>query len=199
MPSPLCGLASLQRVRVQTDERPWNSNGFRAGLCSTLLPRLVGESRAKALLLSGLPVAADSHLLQGLYFRLFERREDVFPAALKFAKELGKNTSQVAAAFTKAMVNYPGETVEATHVLESKVLLELAHAEDFTELLTSFSQKRAPKMRGTVGKHTTKLYPWVSTVQLGSPSYDAHVFQVGQCKTVTDITEWHNGSHLAVQ
>lgn len=166
-PSPLCELALLRRVRAQIDERPWNLNGIRTGLCSTLLPRLIGESRAKALLLSGLPVAADSELLQGLYFQLFEKREEVFPAALKFAKELGKNTSQVAAAFTKAMVNYPGETIEATHDLESKVLLELAHAEDFTELLTSFSQKRAPKMRGTVGKHTTKLYPWVSAVHLG--------------------------------
>ncbi|KAF9040991.1 peroxisomal enoyl-CoA-hydratase [Hymenopellis radicata] len=130
------------------------------GLSSVLLPRLLGESRAKALLMSGIPVLANSPLVEGLYFRLFDKREDVFPAAFKFGKELARNTSQISAAYAKGLINYNGGTVEETNVLESKALLDLAWGADIAEVANAFKQKRAPNMTGTLGTHRTKFYPW---------------------------------------
>ena len=68
-----------------------------------LLPRLLGHSRASALLLTGRTVPASSPLLAGLYIDLLPARAAVLPAALALAHELAEHASVPAAAAAKAL------------------------------------------------------------------------------------------------
>ena len=77
---------------------------YNAAASTYLLPRLLGYSPTVGLLLSGGTYSPDSPLLQGLYHATFPNREDIFPAALAFARELAANTSQTAVAWTKALL-----------------------------------------------------------------------------------------------
>lgn len=61
-----------------------------------ILPRLLGHSKATALLLTGGTFHPSSPYLQGLYHSILPTREEVLPAALALAHELAINTSQTA-------------------------------------------------------------------------------------------------------
>ncbi|PFH46230.1 hypothetical protein AMATHDRAFT_183700 [Amanita thiersii Skay4041] len=121
------------------------------GLSSYLLPRLIGQSRATALLLSGLTVVPSSTLLSGLYFQILDRREDVLPAARAFALEMAGATSQVAVAYSKALIQRPGRSVEENHRLESECTYRTLNAGDAAEGVSAFLEKRKPVFRERLG------------------------------------------------
>ncbi|HEY3941920.1 MAG TPA: enoyl-CoA hydratase/isomerase family protein [Acidimicrobiales bacterium] len=80
------------------------------------LPRLIGPSRAKDLILSGRQVQADEALAMGLVNRVVPSAE-VFDAALQWAAELARG-AVVAQSLGKAAVDLGAETTlaEALHV-----------------------------------------------------------------------------------
>ncbi|KAJ6513078.1 peroxisomal enoyl-CoA-hydratase [Mycena sanguinolenta] len=130
-----------------------------AATSSYLLPRLVGQSRANSLLLTGASFTPDSPFMQGLYHQILPTREEVFPAALAFAKELAATTSQVSVAVTKGLIQNPGNSAEENHLLDSRGIRELAMT-DGEEGIRSFKEKRAPKFTGTLSKDLGSWFPW---------------------------------------
>jgi len=53
----------------------------------------------------------------------------------------------------------PG-TAEATHLLDSKILLELFEGKDKKEGVESFLEKRDPQFRGTMAENAPAAWPW---------------------------------------
>ncbi|KAF7374760.1 Enoyl-CoA-hydratase, peroxisomal [Mycena sanguinolenta] len=126
---------------------------------SYLLPRLVGQSRANSILLTGATFTPDSPFMQGLYHQILPTREEVLPAALAFAKELAATTSQVSIAVTKGLIQNSGNSVEENHLLDSRGIRELA-MNDGEEGIRSFLEKREPKFTGTLSKDLGSWFPW---------------------------------------
>ncbi|KAF7336748.1 Enoyl-CoA-hydratase, peroxisomal [Mycena venus] len=124
-----------------------------------MLPRLLGHSRANSLLLTGATFTPESPVIQGLYHQILPTREEVFPAALAFAKELAATTSQVSIAVTKGLLQHPGNSVEENHILDSRGIRELAET-DGAEGIRSFREKREPKFTGTLSKDLGSWFPW---------------------------------------
>ncbi|KAF7336745.1 Enoyl-CoA-hydratase, peroxisomal [Mycena venus] len=129
-------------------------------ISSYLLPRLIGHSRANSLLLTGATFTPESPLIQGLYHQILPTREEVFPAALAFAKELAATTSQVSIAVAKGLIQNPGNSVEENHLYDSKAMRALGSTADGEEGIRSFKERREPKFTGTLSKDLGSWYPW---------------------------------------
>ncbi|KAJ7261813.1 peroxisomal enoyl-CoA-hydratase [Mycena haematopus] len=129
-------------------------------ISSYLLPRLVGHSRANSLLLTGATFTPESPLIQGLYHQILPTREEVFPAALAFAKELAATTSQVSIAVAKGLIQNPGNSPEENHLYDSRAMRALGGTADGEEGIQSFIQKREPKFTGTLSKDLESWFPW---------------------------------------
>lgn len=152
------GKSTLQFCAVQVIMDP----NILTACSSYLLPKLVGHANATALLLTGSTFSPDSPYLQGLYHKSFDKREDVYPAALAFATDLAANTSQVAVAYTKALLAHPGSSIEENHLLDSRIIRMLSVSEDAAEGAASFKERRPTKFTDTLSKGLSDWYPWVS-------------------------------------
>ncbi|KAI9509827.1 peroxisomal enoyl-CoA-hydratase [Russula earlei] len=140
---------------------PFVRRGIVAEAGSTyLLPRLIGYSRAVALLLSGGTYAPDSPLLQGLYYASFPNREEVFPAALAFARELAANTSQTSVAWIKALLWRGADSVEGQHLLDSRGMADLVARGDSAEGARAFKERRPFKFSDVLSKDLSDFVPW---------------------------------------
>jgi len=141
--------------------RLYLANSRLIGTSTYLLPRLLGHSRANSLLLSGSTISPTSPLIEALYHTILPTREEVFPAALAFAKELAANTSQVSVAYTKGLLQHPGESIEGNHLLDSRGIRLLGGSRDATEGVKSFRERREPKFEDTMSGMQSTWYPWV--------------------------------------
>lgn len=132
---------------------------------SFLLPHLLGHSRANSLLLTGEVVDPSSPHLQGLYHKIVPAREDVYPEALAYARELAAQTSQTAVAITKGLLQHPGATIEENHLLDSRALRILGGSGDAAEGARAFKKRRPVAFADTLSKNLTSWYPWVSLLR----------------------------------
>ncbi len=124
-------------------------------------------SRAKALFLSGTVLSPTSPLLAGLYYAVIPKREDVFPGALAFARELAESTSQTAVAMTKGLLVHPPlGSLEKVVEMESRTLGMLSKEGDAREAGKAFLEKRAPRMVDGLGvlDKAGEWYPWVCVI-----------------------------------
>ena len=129
-----------------------------------MLPRLLGHSRASSLLLTGATVSPDSPYIRDLYHQIIPERESVFPTAKAFAEDLAANTSQASVAYTKALLQHPGKSIEENHLLDSKGVKLLGITNDAREGVNSFKEKRSPKFTDRLSD-----FPWSPWVCLFSP------------------------------
>ncbi|KAH9847657.1 peroxisomal enoyl-CoA-hydratase [Lenzites betulinus] len=137
---------------------PFVRRGIAPEACSSyLLPRLLGTSRAMSLFLTGQTVTPDSPLLSGLYHAVLPTREEVLPAALALAKDLAVNTSQTAAAVTKALVWHGFDNIEEQHIVDSRAIRVLGRSADAAEGALSFKERRAPRFTDKL----ENLAPWM--------------------------------------
>ncbi|KAF9557427.1 peroxisomal enoyl-CoA-hydratase [Agrocybe pediades] len=127
---------------------------------SYLLPRLLGTSRANALLLTGASFTPDSPHIKDLYYQILPTREAVYPAAKAFAEELAANTSQISVAYTKGLIQHPGDSAEENHLLDSMAMKLTGSSADGAEGILSFKERRLPKFTGKLSQETTPWYPW---------------------------------------
>jgi len=127
---------------------------------SYLLPRLLGHSRANSLLLTGATVTPDSPHIKDLYHEILSNREEVYPKAKAFAQELAISTSQTSVAITKGLLQHPGDSAEANHLLDSRAVRILSGSKDAAEGIESFKEKRLPKFTDTLSKNMSHWYPW---------------------------------------
>ncbi|KAK7062737.1 hypothetical protein VNI00_000225 [Paramarasmius palmivorus] len=133
---------------------------------SYLLPRLLGHSRASSLFLTGSTYSPNSPQIQSLYHEILPSREEVFPKALALAKELAANTSQTSVAYTKALLQNPGNSVEETHLLDSRAMKILASSGDAAEGVKAFFERRLPRFQDTLSKDNAAWYPWWRTIDV---------------------------------
>ena len=148
---------------------PFTRRGISPEAASTyFLPRLLGHSRASALLLTGGTFSPTSPLLAGLYHSVHPTREEVFPAALALANDLAENTSATTVAATKALLWRGSDSPEGQHLLDSRSLGELAKLTDANEGATAFKERRKPVFKDTLGD-MKGWYPWVSTPSVQFP------------------------------
>lgn len=82
---------------------------------------------------------------------------------MAFAYELAANTSQTSVAYTKALLWRGGDSLEEQHLLDSRVLSELARGKDAEEGARAFRERREPRFEAALGKDMGVWYPWVST------------------------------------
>ncbi|KAH8814569.1 peroxisomal enoyl-CoA-hydratase [Flagelloscypha sp. PMI_526] len=132
-----------------------------------LLPRLIGHSKAAAIFLSGGTFKADSPVIKDLYFASYPSREEVLPAALAFAKELAVNASQPSITYAKGLLHHPGDSVEESHLYDSRIIKMLSASRDAKEGAMAFMKRREPKFQDTNSENLNlDFYPWWSTTDV---------------------------------
>ncbi|KAM3067727.1 hypothetical protein ACMFMG_011463 [Clarireedia jacksonii] len=115
----------------------FSRRGIVMEACSSyFLPRLIGLSRAMHLTTTGSIYPATSPLLSNLFSEILPA-EQVLPRALELAADVARNTSAVSTTLMRDLMWRGPATVEETHLLDSKVLLELFEGEDKKEGVTS--------------------------------------------------------------
>jgi enoyl-CoA hydratase/carnithine racemase len=106
------------------------------------LVRLIGQSRATDLLLTGRIISAAEAQQIGLVHRIVSEGEDVLAAARAWAAELAVLPRQ-ALASTKTLVHAAGRlSLPETYQLERRLFVELWPLPDHLEAMAAFAEKR---------------------------------------------------------
>lgn len=66
-----------------------------------------------------------------------------------------------AVAYTKALLQHPGESAEENHLLDSRAIRVLSRTKDAQEGVDSFMERRVPKFLDKLGEATSVWSPWV--------------------------------------
>ncbi len=110
------------------------------------LPRLIGESRAKELILTGESISANKALEIGLVNRVVPAGQAV--AAAKEFASVFRERSQVSIGLAKRAIDEGLDgTLDDGLKLEARLFGEVFSAEDVAEGVNAFLEKRAPKFR----------------------------------------------------
>ncbi|KAB8304280.1 hypothetical protein EYC80_003692 [Monilinia laxa] len=92
----------------------------------------------------------------------------VIPRALELASDVAKNASAVSTAVMRDLMwRVPG-TAEETHLLDSKILLELFRKGD-KEGIQSFIEKRDPEFKDNMQENAPSVWPWWKPVDTDPP------------------------------
>jgi enoyl-CoA hydratase/carnithine racemase len=137
-------------------------------ISSYFLPRLIGYSRAMHLITTGAVYPSTSLLFQGLFSKIVEPG-DVLPRALGLANDIARNTSSVSTHLMKDMIWRGPDNAEESHLLASKILVELFKGKDKLEGVESFLQKREANFTGTMSKDAPSAWPWWKPIETTVP------------------------------
>ncbi len=118
------------------------------------LPRLIGKSRAKELILTARPVPAKEAAEIGLVHRVIPSGEpndshpDLLARARTWAREIATGAPLALAQAKKAIDQGCDRDLAAGLALETKCYLQLLNTKDRLEGLAAFAEKRQPEYRG---------------------------------------------------
>lgn len=135
---------------------------------SYFLPRLIGFSRAMHLVTTGEVLPAGHELLRELFSEVVPE-DKVLERALEVAKVVSENTSGVSTGLMRDLMWRNPGTAEGTHLLDSKILLELFQAKDKKEGIDSFLEKRKPDFKGTMERDAPSVWPWWEPIDTKAP------------------------------
>ncbi len=107
------------------------------------LPRLIGVSRAKAMLLTGLPHDADTAERYGLITGV-HAPQDLEAAALALAERVASRAPLSVEATKRIASRAPSLSPEDAETAQAKELRVLRHSRDHQEAVTAFREKREP-------------------------------------------------------
>ena len=112
-----------------------------------LLPRAIGERRAKEIILTGEPFSAQEAFEWGLVNKLFAP-EDVLTEALKTAKKIAGN-APLSVMRAKRAISMAGEVdSHSGYRYELEAYNQLVNTEDRVEGVLAFNEKRKPDFKG---------------------------------------------------
>ncbi len=118
------------------------------------LPRLVGPTRAKELILTGRRIGAEAALEMGLVSKVVPAGS-LMEEALALAGEIAAN-SPLALAYAKAAVDLASETsIEQGLRYETAAIRATLASEDYAIGLAAFAQKRAPEFPPLTARRVT--------------------------------------------
>ena len=108
------------------------------------LARVMGQSRAAELLLSGKTISGAEAAAMGLASRALPQ-QDVLPAALEIARDIAANAAPASVAMTKKLL-WEGMTSDVPAMMkrEGKIFAWLGNQADAREGVLSFIEKRTP-------------------------------------------------------
>jgi enoyl-CoA hydratase/carnithine racemase len=135
---------------------------------SYFLPRLIGMSRAMHLVTTGAVYPATDPLWQELFSEILPP-EKVLPRALELADDIANNTSNVSTTLMRDLMWRNPGSPEETHLLDSKILLELYNGKDQKEGVTSFLQKRPVQFQGNMNDNAPSVWPWWVPTETNPP------------------------------
>lgn len=113
-----------------------------------ILPRLVGEARAKAIALTGKPVSATQACDWGMIWEVHDD-EELLTRARKQAQQLANGPTRGIARTKQAIQDAHLETFEQHLQKEARWQGELGRSDDYAEGVLSFLEKRDPVFRGS--------------------------------------------------
>lgn len=142
-----CDIALACDIRVVAPDAELIEGFVTIGLISGdgggwLLPRLIGESRAKRYLLTGDPITADAAVDIGL---AVEQTESVVPAARTFAGRL-RDLPSVAVSRTKELATMGSETLGEHFDHATDAQWECLQDEEHRETLAAILEGRDPNL-----------------------------------------------------
>lgn len=114
---------------------------------SFLLPRLVGDLRARAMMMLGEPVHADQALRMGLVWQVLPDAE-LAASARALARRLATMPTLALAGIKHLLAASGGHSLEEQLELEAEQQARSALTEDFREGVSAFLGKRAPEFKG---------------------------------------------------
>lgn len=114
---------------------------------SWLLPKLIGQSRALGLALTGEPISADQAERWGLIWASVDA--DLYPARLEeIAIKLASGPTRGLAATSKLVRSASQHSLEQHLDLERDTMKLLGQSRDYQEGVAAFTQKRPPRFKG---------------------------------------------------
>lgn len=138
-------LALCCDIRIASSEAKFICAGVNMGLMASAyrLPRLIGVSRAKAMLLTGLPHDADTAERYGLITGV-HAPQDLEAAALALAERVASRAPLSVEATKRIASRAPSLSPEDAETAQAKELRVLRHSRDHQEAVTAFREKREP-------------------------------------------------------
>ncbi len=144
-----CDLACLCDLRIASTDASFAESFVKLGLIpgdggAWLLPRIVGQARAREMAFTGDPITAQQALAYGLVSQVVPP-EELLPAAHALAARIAVNPP-VAVRLTKRLMR-EAERADLETVLQlSAAMQSIAHATaDHREAVEAFIAKRSPK------------------------------------------------------
>jgi enoyl-CoA hydratase/carnithine racemase len=151
-----CEILSACDLRIAGEWTSFRYAQIQVGLTTgwggtARLVRLLGQSRAMALLLTGNPFSAQEALQMGLVHRLVPQEASVLAAARKWAEELSMLPRNALAAVKDLVRQSAAGQPEAAARVELEQFLRLWPQADHLEAMQAFAEKRAPRFNQHAG------------------------------------------------
>ena len=147
-----CDLACMCDMRIASTNAIFAESFVKMGLVpgdggSWLLPRIVGQARAREMILTGDPLTADEALAAGLVSRVVSSTE-LLPAAYALVARVAANPP-IAVRMAKRLLRESERADLATVLHLSAGMQSIAHAtEDHLEAVNAFLEKRPARFVG---------------------------------------------------
>jgi 2-(1,2-epoxy-1,2-dihydrophenyl)acetyl-CoA isomerase len=111
------------------------------------LPRLVGEARARALMMLAEPIGAEAAQASGMIYRAVDD-EDLIGEAHIVAERLAAGPTLALGLIKRALAASPSNSLDAQLDLERDLQREAGAGDEFIEGVRAFLEKRQPDFRG---------------------------------------------------
>ncbi|OAN65997.1 MULTISPECIES: crotonase/enoyl-CoA hydratase family protein [Sphingomonas] len=147
-----CDLACMCDIRIAGRSAAFAESFVKVGLVpgdggAWLLPRAIGQSRAREMAFTGDMISAEKALAWGLVSEVVEDA-DLLDAAMALAKRIAVNPPQ-AVRLTKRLMTFAQDSTLERVLDISAAMQPLAHATaDHREALDAFIDKRKPQFTG---------------------------------------------------